>query len=45
MKEVEKMSLQELKTLVYELGIDEAYENESITREQLLDYYYDYSQE
>lgn len=45
MKEVEKMSLQELKTLVYELGIDEAYENENITREELLDYYYDYSQE
>lgn len=41
-KKAEDMSLKELKTIVYELGIDEAYENPNITKEELLDYYYDY---
>ena len=38
----ETKTLEELKQLVYELGIDEAYENPSITAEELLDYWYDY---
>lgn len=42
---VEKLSLEELKTIVYELGIDDAYENPNITREELLDYFYDYGEE
>lgn len=37
-----KVTLEELKTMVYELGIDEAYENPNITEEELLDYLYDY---
>lgn len=40
---IEDLSLDELKTIVYELGIDEAYENPAITKGELLDYYYDYS--
>ena len=43
MKNIEKLSLEELKEIVYNLGIDEACENEYITKEELLDYYYDYS--
>ena len=42
---IKKMSLEELKKTVYEMGIDEAYENPNITREELLDYCYDYIEE
>ena len=38
----DKLSLEELKQVVYELGIDEALENPNITRQDLLDYFYYY---
>ena len=41
----DKMSTEELKQVVYELGIDEALENPNISREDLLDYFYDYGRD
>lgn len=43
--DVENLNLDELKAVVYQLGIDEAFENPNITRDELLDYFYDYGRE